>query len=125
MPSPLKSQLQEKEREIALLHAISEIVSASPTLDDLLKQFSELVAKQLKADSVLIYLFEGNQEELVLRGSNTPHPQQLGRIKLRLGEGITGWVAEKRKPAAISKHAADDPRFKPFTALQEDRFEAF
>lgn len=125
MPNLLRNQLKEKDREIALLHAISRIANETQVLDELLKRLSKLIVDELLADSALIYLFNDNREELVLRGACNPHPHQLGRIKMKLGEGITGWVAEKKKAVAISRHASDDPRFKQFSQLQEDRYEAF
>src|SRR5438270_5250 len=121
MPMPVSSKaiLQEKDRQIALLHAISRIASEAPDLDQLLQGLSRMIVEQLKADSALIYLLSDNREELVLRGAHNPHPQQLGRIKLKVGEGITGWVAEKKKAVAISRQASDDPRFKFFNGLRE------
>ena len=103
MPVSLKEQLKEKDREIALLHAISRIANSTPDLDELLKKLCQLVEKQLAADSVLIYIFNDKREELILRGANRAHSDQLGTIRLKLGEGITGWVAEKRKRVAIDK----------------------
>ena len=125
MPSSLKDQLKEKDREIAVLHAIAGVVSSTQDLDELLQKFCTMIVEQLSADSVLIYLFDENRDELILRGSDKPHSQNIGIVKLKLGEGITGWVAEKRKIVAISRHASDDPRFKSFSSLQEDRYEAF
>jgi signal transduction protein with GAF and PtsI domain len=119
------SKLKEKDQEIALLHAITRIVSQASGLDELLEQLTQMIVHQLHADSALIYLLDDNKEELVLRGAHNPHPQQVGRIKLKLGEGITGWVAEKKKRVAISRHASDDPRFKLFHNLPEDRYESF
>jgi uroporphyrinogen-III synthase len=49
----------------------------------------------------------------------------LDRLKLRVGEGITGWVAEQRQPVAVGRHAFEDPRFQTFNELPEDRYEAF
>jgi len=125
MALSLKDQLKEKDRQIELLHAINRIVSQMPDLDPLLQEFSDLIVEQIKADAVLIYLLDDNDDVLVLRGSHKPHREQIGQVKLKLGEGITGWVAEKRKAVAISRQAIEDPRFKPFQGLPEDRFEAF
>src|SRR5258708_35379220 len=125
MPLSLKEQLREKDRQIELLHAINRIVSEMPDLDALLQQFSDLIVEQLSADAVLIYLLNEHKDQLVLRGSHEPHREQIGQLRLKVGEGITGWVAEKRKMVAISKAASEDPRFKPFRGLPEDRFEAF
>jgi uroporphyrinogen-III synthase len=44
---------------------------------------------------------------------------------LKLGEGLTGWVARERRLLSISREAYTDPRFKLFTDLPEDTFEAF
>jgi signal transduction protein with GAF and PtsI domain len=125
MPVNLKDQLKQKDQEIALLHEIARIVNSTVALEDLLKKLCDMIVRQMDADACLIYLFEENKDELVLRGSHQPHPQQLGRVKLKVGEGVTGWVAEKRKPVAIAKQASEDPRFKPFGKLQEDQYEAF
>jgi uroporphyrinogen-III synthase len=42
-----------------------------------------------------------------------------------MGQGITGWVAEHKKPAAVARKAFLDPRFESFSELPEDRYEAF
>ena len=57
--------------------------------------------------------------------SKTPHKEELGKINLRIGEGITGWVAKESKPVAIKENAYKDPRFKGFDVLPEDKYEAF
>ncbi|MBI2611159.1 GAF and ANTAR domain-containing protein [Candidatus Gottesmanbacteria bacterium] len=44
---------------------------------------------------------------------------------MKMGEGITGWVAKEKKPVAILEGASLDPRFKYFRSLPEDKFEAF
>jgi signal transduction protein with GAF and PtsI domain len=49
----------------------------------------------------------------------------VDRLKLRVGQGITGWVAEHHEPVAISEKAAQDPRFQFFHELPEDSYEAF
>ena len=47
------------------------------------------------------------------------------QIRLKLNEGLTGWVARERRLLAISREAYRDPRFKYFGELPEDTFEAF
>jgi signal transduction protein with GAF and PtsI domain len=49
----------------------------------------------------------------------------VDRLKLQVGRGITGWVAEHKRPVAISRDAFKDPRFQSFNELAEDRFETF
>jgi uroporphyrinogen-III synthase len=44
---------------------------------------------------------------------------------MKMGEGVTGWVAEHQAVVALSDNAATDARFKYFQALIEDTYEAF
>ena len=48
-----------------------------------------------------------------------------GGVKLALSEGLTGWVAREKRLLSISREAYHDPRFKFFTDLLEDTYEAF
>ena len=93
-------------------------------LDDVLNEIVTLVRDFLSCDSCLIYLVE--DEELVLYASSDENrPESIGSVRLRLSEGLTGWVARERRLLAISSEAYSDPRFKFFKDLPQDTFEAF
>src|SRR2546421_9652529 len=100
----LKKSLQEKAKELAVLHKISESISSNLNLDEVLKQIIEIVVQVTHADACLLYLLDSRKEELILRASKNPHPKLIGRIRLEIGEGITGWVAKEKKPVAIPKN---------------------
>jgi signal transduction protein with GAF and PtsI domain len=121
----LQRALREKTREAEILHRICETVSGKLDLDVVLRDIVDLAIQVTKADSCLIYLLNSRRDELVLRASKNPHPKLIGRIRLELGEGITGWVAQQGRPVAIASTASDDPRFKVFHNLPEDRYQAF
>jgi len=108
---------------VAILCRVASRMSRAAPLEDLLADVVEFVTSVVKCDSCFIYVLEG--EELVLRASKNPHPQAVDRLKLRVGQGITGWVAEHKEPVLIPRDASSDPRFKLFNELPEDRFEAF
>jgi len=54
-----------------------------------------------------------------------PHAADLGKLRIKVGEGVTGWVAEHKSAVALEKNAFADPRFKRFQTLIEDTYEAF
>ncbi len=83
----------------------------------------EFVAAVVNCDSCFVYVLEEN--DLVLRASKNPHAEVVDRLKLRMGQGITGWVAEHKQPVAVAHDAFKDPRFQSFNELPEDRYEAF
>lgn len=98
-------------------------MAAADPLHDVLARVVEFAAALVKCDSCFAYVLEN--DELVLRASKNPHPEVVDRLKLRVGQGITGWVAEHRQPVAVPRNASQDPRFKFFNELPEDRYEAF
>ena len=117
--------LREKTREVEVLHKISDSISSTLDLEAVLAHIVEVVTDVMKADACLLYLVSESREELILRASKNPHPKLIGRITIGLGEGITGWVARERTRVVITSNASDDPRFKFFHNLPEDRYQAF
>src|SRR5713226_729447 len=105
-----------------LHHTVSRIASADG-FHQALDRVLDFAVEVVKCDSCFIYVLE--DEDLVLRSSKNPHQELLDRLKLRIGRGITGWVAEHREPVAVFREAFKDPRFLRFNELPEDRYEAF
>ena len=111
--------------QLALLHRISSIVSSQLSLDEMLGEIVGLTVQVTACDACLVYLIERESGEIVLRASQMPHQVDLGNIRLKVGEGITGWVVEHQSIVALASNASADRRFKKFQALIEDTYEAF
>src|SRR5260370_889844 len=111
--------------QIALLHRVSNIVSSELSLDEMLGQILGLTVQVNECDACLVYLIEAETHEIVLRASQVPHAEDLGHLRMKMGEGVTGWVAEHKSVVALASDAACDARFKYFQALIEDTYEAF
>lgn len=109
--------------EVDFLHDIGSRMAASDPLHEVIAHVVDFAVALVKCDSCLVYVLEN--DELVLRASKNPHEEVVDRLKLQVGQGITGWVAEHREPVAVSQNASQDPRFKLFNELPEDRYEAF
>jgi len=119
----LDQRLERTESQLQVLQKISRLMARKLSLPQVLQAIVELVMGVTEADACLIYLHEG--DTLVLGASNSPHPAQIGKLRLKMGEGITGWVAKERRMVAIGQQAYKDPRFRFFHDLPEDTFEAF
>jgi uroporphyrinogen-III synthase len=109
--------------DIGVLHEIGSRFAAADPLHAVLGRVVDFVSSIVPCDSCFLYVLES--DDLVLRASKTPHPDVVDRLKMRLGQGITGWVAEHRQPVAVGRDAFKDPRFQTFNELPEDRYEAF
>lgn len=119
----MDSIIAVEESHIDVLHEIGERLGSADGFHEVLHRVVEFASALVKCDSCLVYVLE--DDELVLRASKNPHPEAIDRLKLRVGQGITGWVAEHREPVAIPEKAAHDPRFQFFNELPEDSYEAF
>jgi signal transduction protein with GAF and PtsI domain len=116
-------RLEHIEQELRLLQKISRFMVREINLGAVLQDVVSLVVEFMECDSCLLYLLQ--DRELVLCASNNPQPDTIGKVRLKLGEGLTGWVARERRLLTISREAYLDPRFKLFTDLPEDTYDAF
>ena len=105
-----------------VLQEISTHLASTDPLHVTLSRIVTFVSAVIPCDSCFLYTLE--EDKLILRASRNPHSAEVDHLKLQVGEGVTGWVAEHREPVAISERASDDPRFSAFVNLPEDRFEA-
>ncbi len=117
----LEQRLARTEQQLRLLQKISRFLVREMKLQDALDSVVSLVVEFMECDSCLLYLLDNR--ELVLRASN--RPSAVGNVKLTMNEGLTGWVAREKRLLAISREAYRDPRFKFFSDLPEDTYEAF
>jgi len=115
----------EKEQELKILHEIAKDISGDLHLNQLLKRIVDTIINFVKVDSCLIYLYDKQNDELILTVSSDPEIKDLGDLRLKMGEGVTGWAAKEKKPVALSREAYKDKRFKAFAFLKEDKYEAF
>ena len=119
----LEQRLDHTEKQLRLLQQISRFMVRDMSLEDALDGVVSLVVEFMECDSCLLYLLQ--ESDLVLRASNNPQPQTIGKVRLKLGEGLTGWVARERRLLSISRESYLDPRFRRFSDLPEDTYEAF
>ena len=119
----LEAQLARGEVQLRLFQKVSRLIAKATDLRTALDSVAGQVTEYLHSDSCLLYLLSGDQ--LVLCAARGGNPSAVGTVRLRLSEGLTGWVARERRLVAISREAYQDPRFKYFRDLPEDRYEAF
>jgi uroporphyrinogen-III synthase len=105
-----------------VMQEISSYIASADPLHVTLSRIVTLVSAVIPCDSCFLYTLE--EDMLVLRASRNRHDEEIDHLRLSVGQGVTGWVAEHREPVAISERASEDPRFSAVVNLPEDRFEA-
>jgi len=117
------AEITRENLGIDFLHEIGSRIATADPLEAVLARVVEFISAVGNCDSCFVYLLEGS--DLVLKASKNPHAREINRLRLRMGQGITGWVAEHKTPVALARNAFTDPRFRSFNELPEDRYEAF
>ncbi|MBM3811049.1 MAG: GAF domain-containing protein [Acidimicrobiia bacterium] len=125
IPVEPQSELMPSNPQLDFLHRISGIVSSERTIEEMLGELVGMTAQVTGCDACLVYLLDKDNGEIVLRASQVPHAKELGTLRLKIGEGVTGWVVEHKSVVALPANASADARFKRFNGLVEDTYEAF
>src|SRR5689334_3259581 len=93
--------MESSSNEVSVLHRVSRIVSSERSLDEMLGEIVGLASRITSCDACLVYLVDGESDEFVLRASLVPHTKDVGHLRMKMGEGVTGWVAEHQAPVAL------------------------
>jgi uroporphyrinogen-III synthase len=115
--------IAEPTPTLNFLHAVSTRIAAADPLHEVLDEIVEFVSELVNCDSCFVYVTEG--DNLILRASKNAHPDVLDVLKIRIGRGITGWVAQRSEAVILREGAFKDSRFQLIPELQEDTYEAF
>ena len=65
-----------------------------------------------------MHVLDDTERSLTLAGATPPFDSEVGKIRLPLGQGISGWVASHREPVVILDDKESDPRYLPFQSLR-------
>ena len=106
----LNRRLEQKEQELRILHEVAQDISSNLDLHELLTKIVDMVMNTIAADSCLIYLYDKQNDELTLMASNHTDHKMVGRVSLKIGEGVTGWVAKEKKPLSLESKAYTRPK---------------
>lgn len=110
--------LADAERENALLVGIIEAISAGPELGLLAAKVADLIVAATATDVCFVHVLDDDDRSLTLAGATPPFNEHVGRIRLPLGDGVTGWVASHHEPVVIAEHKESDLRYRYFPELR-------
>jgi signal transduction histidine kinase/putative methionine-R-sulfoxide reductase with GAF domain len=110
----LEAALQREQKKVALVQEVSRALSETGDLDALLALIMAKVTELMEADRSTLFVVTEDGQQLWSKVS-----QGSARIEIRLavGEGIAGWVAQTRGIVNIPDAYADQ-RFQPAIDLK-------
>ncbi len=114
----------ERNAEGEALRRIGEAMGSLFDLEEMLKAVAGVAVQVSGTDSSQVYLFNDAHDTLVLRAVTDGSGEVIGKLRLKVGEGLTGWVAEHKEAVALGKNAHEDARFKFVPELQEHKYQS-
>jgi two-component system, NarL family, sensor kinase len=114
--------LDDPQRENEVLLAIIEATTSGPGVEPLAAAVARVITEATATDVCFVHVLDDTEGSLTLAGATPPFDAQVGRVRLPLDTGVTGWVASHREPAVIpgDKHA--DPRYVAIPELHGERY---
>ena len=103
-----------------LAHVVSRTGNPSETLTNIV----HLIQQRFATDVCSLYLLEPDRANLVLAATIGLRADSVGRVRMRITEGLVGLVAEQVRPVVVHD-TTTHPRFKYFQDAGEDPFRTF
>jgi sugar diacid utilization regulator/putative methionine-R-sulfoxide reductase with GAF domain len=107
-------------RELSFLVRLAQAAASTQRPDELLDLIIREATSAIGTDVCSMYLLAPSGE-LRLTATNGLNENMVGKVTMKLGEGITGWVAETRRQAVVPD-VSKEPHWKWVPGLDEDRF---
>lgn len=103
----LYEDANRRAEEATALYELSQAVTSTLNLNDVLGRVAESVLNLLAVDKFALFLLDRHNDRLQLEVSRGLPEGAEERLQPRVGEGIPGWVMEFETPTAVQDVAAD------------------
>lgn len=112
---------------VALMCDVAELTGLfdfSQGLDSFLGRIISTVAWHMRAAVCSVFLYDPHSQQLVLRANQGLNPDFVNRLRVSIGEGLTGRVLARRGPVCIG-NVHSDPAYRVIPGLYEERYTSF
>lgn len=117
----LQEQIEKLTRaneELTLINKIAQAITSTLKLDEVLTLITGQIAKTMEVTACFLLLLDKSKDMLVFKAASGPGMEQAVGHKLKLGQGIAGWVAREGQSLLLNEIQPDSRFFsKPDTPV--------
>ncbi len=103
---------------------LTGLFQKSTNIKGLLHLTVKIISRHMQTEACSIFLLEESSNTLVLRATVGLNPEMIGKLRLQIGEGITGTSLKELKPICVPR-GSEDPNFKYVQGIFEEKYESF
>ena len=109
-PSSSAASASDRIDRLAFLHEFAQLLTQARDWDELLRTLVDRTTAALGVEVCSFYLLDRDGQRLTLTATNGLDPEQVGKVSLAIGQGITGRAAQTRQPVT-ARDVTIDPQF--------------
>lgn len=103
--------MEEKEKDVLTkFFDIACTLTSTMDIDTLLKRIGDAAKQLTLANASSIMLVDDDKQHLFFKVATGEKGIIVKRMKIKIGEGIAGWVAQNKRPLRVND-VSSDPRF--------------
>jgi len=110
MPEATGTDRKRQIQELTLFHDVAKALTSMLDLDSILQPIMEKMAEYFRPDTWSLLMVDEQRDELYFAIAVGDAAEALKNVRLKVGEGIAGWVA-KHGERLIVPDVLNDPRF--------------
>jgi GAF domain-containing protein len=110
MPEATGADRKRQSQELNIFHDVAKALTSSLDLDSILQTIMEKMAEYFRPDTWSLLMVDEEHNELYFAIAVGDAAEALKDVRLKVGEGIAGWVA-KNGEQLIVPDVYTDPRF--------------
>ena len=96
--------------EVTVFHELGKALTSSLQLDQVLRTIMEKINEVLRPDTWSLLLMDTDKQELYFQIATGKGAEKLKDVRIKVGQGLAGWVAEAGK-AVVVPDTSQDSRF--------------
>jgi diguanylate cyclase (GGDEF)-like protein len=108
----LHNNLKNKEEEVSFYEDVTKIFTSSLDLNNILSAVMKKTKDMIQAEGWSILLLDEEKKELFFEKTQKKETKKIKDFRLKVGEGIAGWVAQEGVPVIVPD-VSKDKRFCP------------
>ena len=106
------------------LRRIVQEVNAAREFSEALQILVQRVRDAIGTQACSVFLIDNKAQQYVLVATDGLNPETVGKVRLKMTEGLVGLVATKGEPINVPS-APEHPNYHKVSKLEEDKFKAF